>query len=260
MDPAPAVSCRIEPDAQAAAALVADELDAVVAGCRAAGRGASLALPTGRTPLPVYAALRSRLAAGSLSLAGCRISPLDEYLGLGPDHPASFVGVLREQLLDHADLGDGALFLPDGRWPIDELAERCAAWERDLLGQGGLDLALLGLGRNGHVAFNEPGAPVDGRAGVVTLAEATRRDAAATFGGLEAVPTHGLTLGLGTLGAARRLIVLATGASKAPIVAQLAGPEGSALPAGQVLAASGGLLVLDRAAAAELPGGRWPGD
>lgn len=248
------VAWHVFADEHAAACAVVDALAATLSACRARDHEAALALPTGRTPVPVYAELLRRIEAGVLSLQGCRLFALDEYHPLSPEHPASFVRFLRERLLDQLDLGAGAVQLLDGLCPDADVAAHCAAYEQALAEAGGLDLALLGLGTNGHVAFNEPGAAPAGRTARVALAEETRRGAAPAFGGLAHVPTHGLSMGLGTLASARRVIVLATGAGKAAIVARVLADVEAALPATQVLRASDGLLLLDAAAAAGVAG------
>jgi glucosamine-6-phosphate deaminase len=180
-----------------AAELVADRL--------AAQPAARLLLPTGRTPAEMYAALRARARASG----DATVLQLDEYAGVAPDDPRSFAAQLRAAL-DGIPLR--ALRTIDGSAPdlAAEAARHAAEVQREPI-----DLAVLGLGRNGHVAFNEPPARVFSGVRAVTLAASTRTDAAPAFGGLGHVPGRALTVGLGTLLAARELLLLVTGAEKA---------------------------------------------
>ena len=201
-----------------------------IAACAAEGRRCVLGLATGATPRALYAELVR--GARGLDLGQVVTVNLDEYLGLAPDDPRSFRSEMRAVL--HGPLG----IPPERAWfPPSEgegaaLAERCAEFEARLAELGGIDLQVLGIGRNGHLAFNEPGAPLDGRTREVLLHEVTRADAAAAFGGLERVPRRAVTLGLGTILEARALRVMAFGASKREVVARaLAGPLDTAVPA-----------------------------
>jgi glucosamine-6-phosphate deaminase len=184
-----------------AAELVADRLAA-----RPASR---LLLPTGRTPRAMYAALRAKARSGELASAGATVLQLDEYAGVAPGDPRSFAAQLRATL---EGIPLRALRTIDGAAPdlAAEAARHAAEVEREPI-----DLAILGLGRNGHVAFNEPPASVASGVLAVTLAPATRADAAPAFGWLGAVPERALTIALGTLLGARELLLLVTGAEKA---------------------------------------------
>ena len=207
--------------------------------------GAVVLLPAGATPVPLFAELVQRARAGRLDLAGARLFQLDERVGVGPDDPRSFAAFLRRHLLEPLGL-DGELLdgsAPDPRAEIERHA-------RSLEAAGGADLALLGIGTNGHVAFNEPGTPADAPGRVVELAEATRRGQAAEFDG--AGPAEGLTLGLRELTAARRVVILATGGGKAPVLARLlAGEAGETLPAAHLRGHREIVVLADRAAAGE---------
>ena len=188
----------------------------------AARPGLRMCLATGRTPLPVY----EWMSASPGAFAGSAILLLDEFGGLAPDEPASCDRVLREHLIDHVRpvtyRGIDAA--------TDDLTDECRAIDR-WIDDGGLDLAVVGLGVNGHIGMNEPGSPADGRTARVELAASTVAGAAASFGG-RAVPTWGVTVGLGDLLAAREVWVLVTGQAKAAIVAQcLDGPPSTDVPA-----------------------------
>jgi glucosamine-6-phosphate deaminase len=208
---------------------------------------ARMLLPTGRTPDGMYAALRAHAAAGTLPSARATVLQLDEYAGIAPHDPRSFAAQLREQL---AGLPLAAVRTIDGA-AADLAAE--AARHAAVLDEAPIDLAVLGLGRDGHVAFDEP--PARRSSGVlqVGLTDVTRADAAAAFGGPEHVPERALTTGLGTLYRARELIVLVTGRAKAPALrAMLEEPQGLGSPASLLRDHPRLTVICDRAAAAEL--------
>lgn len=207
-----------------------------------------LGLPAGGTPQPVYAELVRRHREEGLSFAHTSAFGLDEYVGLPSGHPASFRQVVEQAFYRHVDLPVARIHSPDIAAP--DLAAASARYEQAIADAGGLDLVVLGIGLNGHVAFNEPGSALDSRTRLVELAAGTRRANAAAFPH-EPVPARAVTMGLGTILAARSCLLMACGAGKAPIVARL---SESALPAGQVWRSHPrATLVLDQAAASQLP-------
>ena len=180
---------------------------------------ARMLLPTGRSPQSMYAVLRAHSRAGQLPPGTATVLQLDEYAGPGPGDPRSFAAQLRAQL---EGIPLGAIRTIDGAAP-DPASE--AARHAAVLEEAPIDLAVLGLGRDGHVAFDEPPARMASGVAVVSLAAMTREDAAPAFGGAEHVPARALTTGLGTLYRARELILLVSGAAKAPALrAMLEGP------------------------------------
>ena len=199
-----------------------------------------LGVATGATPLPVY----RTLARGSGDFSAVRLVALDEYVGLAARHPASFAAYVEREIAAPLGIAAEQVVVPRESGGTD-LEARIAE-------VGGVDLQLLGIGRNGHLAFNEPGSPLDSRSRVVGLSETTRRDNAGSFGD-EPVPTHALTQGLGTILEARHLVLLATGGAKADAVAAaLTGPVTPDCPASVVQLHSQVTVVLDEAAAAVL--------
>jgi glucosamine-6-phosphate deaminase len=200
-----------------------------------------LGVATGATPLPVYRAL----ARGSVDLSGIAVVALDEYVGLPEGHPAAFAAYVEREIAGPLGVDRERVVTPRGRGT--ELEARIAEL-------GGVDLQLLGIGRNGHLAFNEPGSPLDSRSRVVRLSESTRRDNAASLGD-DPVPTHALTQGLGTILEARRLVLLATGAAKAAAVgAALTGPVTTDCPASVLQLHPDVTVVLDALAASAIRG------
>jgi glucosamine-6-phosphate deaminase len=198
----------------------------VVANRLLARPGLRLILPTGRTPLGMYAALRGLAADGRLVSERATLFQLDEYRGLGPDDPRSFRDCLRREL---TGVRFARIHGLDGA--VADADAMCAR-NQALLDEAPVGLAVLGLGRDGHVAFDEPGSPADAGVRRVALQESTRADAAGQFGGERAVPLEALTVGLRTLLAARELLLLVTGDAKSEALrAMLEGPKGPDCPA-----------------------------
>ena len=212
---------------------------------------AVLGLATGSSPLAVYDELVRRHAAG-LSFSRARAFLLDEYVGLPADHPQRYRRVVDRELATRVDLDPAAVHGPDGL--ADDLPAACAAYEREIADAGGIDLQLLGIGTDGHVAFNEPGSSLSSRTRVKTLTRQTREDNARFFDGrVDAVPTHCLTQGLGTIRDARHLVLLAHGEQKARAVAELVeGPVSARWPATVLQLHPHVSVLVDEAAASRL--------
>lgn len=211
---------------------------------------AVLALPTGATPRAVYAELVRQHRAEGLSFARVTAFNLDEYAGLPPDHPASFRRALHEALYRHVDLPAEQTHAPD---VLDASPpDACRRYEERIAAAGGLDLALLGLGRDGHIAFNEPTSSLGSRTRMKTLADETRAANQAAFGA-EPVPRHALTMGIATILSAKRCVLVAFGAAKADAAARLIeGPLGAMVPASALQLHPQATVILDDAAAARL--------
>lgn len=210
-----------------------------------------LGLATGSTPLATYAELVRRHREEGLSFAHARGFLLDEYLGLPPGHPQRYRAVVERELAGLVDLPPGAVQGPDG--DADDVPAACTAYERSIAAAGGVDVQLLGIGSDGHLAFNEPGSSLASRTRVKTLTEQTRRDNARFFASPDEVPRHVLTQGLGTVLEARHLLLLATGAGKAEAVARaVEGPLSASCPASVLQLHPHATVLLDRPAASGL--------
>jgi glucosamine-6-phosphate deaminase len=210
-----------------------------------------LGLATGSSPSPVYRELLRRHREGQVSFARARGFLLDEYVGLPAGHPQRYRSVIAEELEHHVDFADGAVQGPDGL--AEDLLAACAAYEKAIADAGGVDLQLLGIGTDGHVAFNEPGSSLSSRTRVKTLTAQTRADNARFFDSADEVPRHVLTQGLGTIRDARHLVLVATGPSKASAVAAMVeGPVSALCPASVLQLHPHATVVVDEAAAAEL--------
>lgn len=206
-----------------------------------------IALPTGRTVEAVYEALVDR----RIDWSRLTTFNVDEFAGIPPSHPGSFRAYMNAQLFGRVALPAASIeFL---RGDAADLDAECTRYEAALSQAGGLDLALLGLGANGHIGFNEPGESLRVETHVTTLHEATRRGNADRFGDdWRRVPTHALTIGMGHLLRSRRIIVVATGAAKADVVAAIRqGPLTTQCPASWLQVHRDVTLVVDAAAAAE---------
>ncbi|WP_223164248.1 glucosamine-6-phosphate deaminase [Nocardioides mesophilus] len=189
----------------------------------------TLGVATGSSPLGTYAELGRRVAAGGLSLAGCDAYLLDEYVGLGADHPQAYRCVIRRELVRRTDLGDGHVHGPHG--DADDLDAEARRFEEEVR-RARIGVQVLGIGSNGHLGFNEPGSPLDSLTRVVELTERTRADNARFFDRPEDVPRRVLTQGLGTILRAERLVLLALGERKADaLAAALTGPVNPDCPA-----------------------------
>jgi glucosamine-6-phosphate deaminase len=216
---------RVFADRSEACRTLAGELVGLVASIQASGRPAVLGLATGRTPLPFYAELIRLHREGKLSFARIITFNLDEYLGLPARHPESYHSFMRRELFDHVDIPAANIHIPDGMVAPEKLAAHCATYEDAIRAAGGIDFQLLGIGRTGHIGFNEPGSPRDSRTRRVELDPITRQDAVPSFGGLDQVPTHAISMGCGTILEARKIALLAWGDAKAAIVNEaLTGP------------------------------------
>ena len=215
----------------------------------------ALGLATGSTMVGVYAALRRLLGEGGVPLGAVRTFNLDEYLGLPPKSPASFRAFMEAHLFEPLGLSNDQVSFPasSDAEASGPSARSARAFEASIEAAGGLDLQLLGLGGNGHIAFNEPGSRPDSRTREVELAPRTRADAAASFGSLDAVPLRAVTMGVGTILEARRIRIVALGEHKAEVVARLVtGAAGSELPASFLAGHLDVQLHVDAAAASRL--------
>ena len=240
----------IAADAAKAAAKAADIVENVL---RTRSRP-RIGMATGSTMVGVYRSLVDRYQAGALSFAGASVFLLDEYVGLDPEHPQAFRNVIRTGLADLVDLSDDAVFGPDGR--ASDLEAEARRYDQ-LVSETPIDIQLLGIGSNGHIAFNEPGTPFDAPSSVIALSEQTRRDNARFFGSIDDVPGQAITQGIGTILQARRILLVALGTHKSrPIRDALEGPVSVGTPASAIQLHPDVSVVLDAEAASLLSSAR----
>lgn len=225
--------------------------DAVTALVRANPR-AVLGLATGSSPLSLYNELSQRVSAGSLSLAGVRCFTLDEYVGLPADHPERYRNVIDREFVQRVDVDPANVQGPDGM--ASDLIAAAHAYEQAITAAGGVDLQVLGIGSDGHIAFNEPGASLGSRTRIKTLTAQTREDNARFFDGdVNQVPRLCLTQGVATIMQARHLVLMAQGKGKAEAVHQLVEGSVSAMwPATALQWHPHVTVLLDRPAASRL--------
>lgn len=226
----------------------ADEFAAVIR----AKPACVLGLATGSTPIPLYQELIRRERAGIIDFSRVRSANLDEYIGLAPDHPQSYRRFMQKNLFDHISIKPENTIVPDGL--AEDISAMCEAYERKIEDWGGVDIQLLGLGHDGHIGFNEPCDHFPVMTHKVQLAEITREANKRFFTSLDDVPTAAVTMGIGTIMAARKILLIVTGADKAEILKKtFFGPVLPEIP-GSILQFHADVTVIcDEAAAAMIP-------
>jgi len=181
-----------------------------------------LGLPTGRTPIRMYGRVVAACSRDYHCFRDVVTFNLDEYAGIERAHPGSYYTFMKQHLFDFTDIESSNAHIPNGA--AADLAAECAQYERDIAAAGGLDVTFLGLGSNGHIAFNEPGTPFDSRTRVVTLTESTRAANAPLFPEGD-VPTHAITMGIGTILESKSIVLLASGEKKRDAIERLRSGE-----------------------------------
>lgn len=235
------------------AEVLAGRIAALIRERHAAGRPAVLGLATGSTPLGVYRELIRLHREKGLSFANVVSFNLDEYYPMDPDSIHSYQRYMWENLFDHIDIRRENVHIPRGDVPRDEVDRYCREFEAAIAEVGGIDLQILGIGRTGHIGFNEPGSDRDSRTRLIFLDTVTRRDAASDFFGEKNVPLEAITMGIATILEAREIALIATGEHKAPIVRRAV--EGEIHPdvaASYLQDHPNATVYLDPAAASEL--------
>ncbi len=238
---------------------VAAEIAALVRQRALEGRPCVLGLATGSTPVSVYAELVRLHREEGLSFRHVVTFNLDEYYPLAPDRPQSYRRFMRTHLFDHIDIDPARTHVPSGVVPKAEVDAHCQAYEEAIRAAGGIDFQILGIGRTGHIGFNEPGSPRHSATRLVTLDPLTRRDAAGDFGGDAGTPRYAITMGVRTILAAKRVVLMAWGQHKADIVRQaVEGEVTSQVTASFLQEHPDATFVLDAAAAGALTRHRTP--
>ena len=240
------------PTSTAAARYVAREIDKLIRARNAAGKPTVLGLATGSTPVGLYRELIRLHAEEGLDFSRVVTFNLDEYFPMAKEDPHSYFRWMHETFFNHINIKWENIHIPDGTLQPEEVDEFCAAYERKIRAAGGIDIQVLGIGRTGHIGFNEPGSPKNSRTRLVTLDGITRRDAAAGFFGEENVPAQAITMGVATIADARRVFLMAFGEHKAPVVYKAVElPPTEAISASFLQEHPDATFLLDPAAAAE---------
>lgn len=241
------ISLVVAPDANAAAAIVADRFASLIT----ANPQAVLGLATGGTPVHTYQQLVQKVQQGQLSFQSVQSFNLDEYVGLKGDHPQSYRSFMNENLFHQVDINLDRTHVPDGA--AADLADQCQSYEAMIREAGGIDLQLLGIGLNGHIAFNEPGSAADSRTRLVDLTANTIQANARFFDTIDEVPKQAVTMGIGTIMESKGIVLLATGEGKAHAVERMIqGPVDVELPASILQQHPSLTVVTDPAAASQI--------
>jgi glucosamine-6-phosphate deaminase len=244
---------RVYDDSKQVSLAIAIEIAALIRERATEGKNCVLGLATGSTPVNVYAELVRMHRDEGLSLANVITFNLDEYFPMQPDCLQSYVRFMREHLFDLVDIPKENVNIPDGTIAPEQVADWCRQYESKIDAAGGIDIQVLGIGRTGHIGFNEPGSGTESQTRLITLDRLTRIDAASDFFGIENVPRRAITMGVGTILKARKILLLAFGENKSRVVASSAeGEMTPTIPATFLQQHPNTEFVLDTAAAAEL--------
>ena len=253
------IRTRVFQTSDEAVGVAAASIAALIRQRQEEARTAVLGLATGSTPVKLYRELIRLHQRQGLSFRNVVTFNLDEYYGLPPHHPESYRRFMEVQLFNHIDISGKNVHVPDGMIPRSEVFSYCQEYEQKIRDAGGVDLQILGIGRTGHIGFNEPGSGIDSRTRMVALDRLTRRDAARDFRGEANVPGYAVTMGIGTILQARELALFAWGESKAAILrSAIEGPPTEAVPASFLQGHINCRCYIDEAAAGELTRFRFP--
>ncbi|MFZ9504489.1 MAG: glucosamine-6-phosphate deaminase, partial [Cyclobacteriaceae bacterium] len=244
---------------QEASAFVAREIVALIRTKAKEGKPCVLGLATGSTPTGVYAELVKMHKAGKVSFKNVHTFNLDEYYPMAPNSLQSYVRYMEEHLFRHIDIPQKNIHIPDGSIPKSKVDAFCTNYEKTIESLGGIDLQILGIGRTGHIGFNEPGSSERTVTRLVSLDQKTRIDAASDFFGEENVPKKAITMGVGTILKAKRIILMAWGEGKAGMIQKaIEGPVTDQIPATFLQRHDQTLFVMDEAACSKLTAIRTP--
>ncbi len=246
------VPTLVLPNSAAANRTVAREIDRLIRARGAAGKTTVLGLATGSTPVGLYRELIRMHVEEKLDFSRVVTFNLDEYLPLPKDDPHSYFRWMHETFFHHVNIKWENIHIPDGTLKPDEIEEFCIDYERKIRAAGGIDIQILGIGRTGHIGFNEPGSPKNSRTRAITLDSITRRDAGGGFFGEENVPNQAITMGVASIMDARKVYLMAFGEHKAHVVYKaIEHPPTEAISASFLQEHPDAMFLLDPAAAAE---------
>lgn len=238
---------------------VAQEIATLIKKRKVQNRNCVLGLATGSSPIGVYEELVRMHKQDNLSFKNVVTFNLDEYLPMDPTNLQSYFYFMHEHLFNHIDIPEDNIYIPDGTLDIEETKEYCLSYERKIKEHGGLDFQLLGIGRTGHIGFNEPGSHYNSGTRVITLDYITRVDASDSFLGIDNVPKKAITMGISTVKKAKRIILLGWGQNKANIIKKtIEGQVTSQVPASYLQDHPNCTFVLDKTASSELTRNKTP--
>ncbi len=253
------IPVEIFPDSDSASRFVAETIAEEIKEKQSRKEMCVLGLATGSSPLSVYEELVRMHREDVLSFRNVVSFNLDEYYAITPESPQSYVRFMNENLFDHIDILPENIHIPDGTVPKEQVIDYCRQYEEQIEKIGGIDLQLLGIGRTGHIGFNEPGSLPDSVTRLITLDHVTVMDAASDFYGEENVPSQAITMGVGTIMRSRKIVLLAWGEGKAHVISRSV-EEGiqESLPATYLQEHDNTLFVVDEASAAQLTRRKTP--
>lgn len=253
------INTTIFHDSSEASAVVAAEICDLIRERNQDGKNTVLGLATGSTPIKVYSELIRLHEEEGISFKNVITFNLDEYYPMQPEQLQSYHRFMREYLFDHIDIPEKNIHIPDGTLEREDVLEYCREYEEKILKAGGLDVQILGIGRTGHIGFNEPGSLKKTRTRLVTLDKLTRADAAAAFFGEEQVPRRAITMGVGTILSAKKIYLMAWGEAKADIIRlTVEGEISKQVPATFLQNHENVEVILDEAASSELTRRKTP--
>ncbi len=253
------INTTIFHDSSEASAVVAAEICDLIRERNQDGENTVLGLATGSTPIKVYSELIRLHEEEGISFKNVITFNLDEYYPMQPEQLQSYHRFMREYLFDHIDIPEKNIHIPDGTLEREDVLEYCREYEEKILKAGGLDIQILGIGRTGHIGFNEPGSLKKTRTRLVTLDKLTRADAAAAFFGEEQVPRRAITMGVGTILSAKKIYLMAWGEAKADIIRlTVEGEISKQVPATFLQNHKNVEVILDEAASSELTRRKTP--
>ena len=247
------INTIIHENSQEASYYVAQEIISLVSQRQKEGKKMILGLATGSTPIKVYDYLVQAHKEQGVSFSNVISFNLDEYFPMHSESIHSYVRFMREHLFDHLDIPAHQINIPDGQQNKESVRAYCQNYEKKIIDAGGIDIQILGIGRTGHIGFNEPGSSLKSKTRLVRLDRITRLDAASDFFGKENVPSKAITMGVGTIMGAKRIILMAWGEGKANIIKQaVEGPIQESVPATFLQNHQNCDFIIDRAAATSL--------
>ena len=240
-------------DSAEASIKVANEIADLIKKRRKENKNVVLGLATGSTPVAVYDELIRLHKQNHLSFQNVITFNLDEYYPIKPDSLQSYVRFMNEHLFDHIDIPKNQIHIPDGTISEEDVSSYCEKYEEMIRDAGGIDIQLLGIGRTGHIGFNEPGSRPDSPTRLITLDQVTRKDAASDFFGEEYVPRRAITMGVGTIMQAKKIYLMAWGEGKSEMIRQtVEGDVKESVPATYLQNHPNTTVILDEAASAKL--------
>src|SRR5690242_9618679 len=253
------IPVRIFPHPKEGAQFAAAQIAKLIREKQSRNETCVLGLATGSTPKTVYAELVRMHKEEGLSFKNVISFNLDEYYPIDKEAWQSYNAYMHRNLFDHIDIDKKNVHIPNGELPKEEVKKHCAEYERQIEEAGGIDLQVLGIGNNGHIGFNEPGSSIHSKTRLISLENSTRLANAYEFANISQVPRLAITMGISTILKAKRIILLAWGPAKAPVMQKaVEGHISEQVPASLLQQHSDCIFVLDELAAAELTRNKSP--